>query len=122
MWAHQFAETLQASESRNLDRFATMQNHYNLVYREEEREMLPLCENEGVGVIPWSPLARGYLTRPHEEIGATARGESEDYLYQHPYREGTGPTINERVAELANEKGHLDGPDRPLVVVAQRVG
>lgn len=46
-----------------------MQNHYALAYREEEREMLPLCEKEGIGVIPWSPLAHGYLARPHEEVG-----------------------------------------------------
>jgi len=83
----------------------TMQNHYNLVYREEEREMLPLCDEEGVGVIPWSPLARGYLTRPHEEVDATTRGETEQRLYEHPYREGGGPEINERVQELAAEKG-----------------
>ena len=55
-----------------------MQNHYNLLYREEEREMLKLCLEEGVGVIPWSPLARGYLTRRPEERTATSRGESDD--------------------------------------------
>jgi aryl-alcohol dehydrogenase-like predicted oxidoreductase len=105
MWARQFAEALHTSDRLGLDRFMTMQNHYNLVYREEEREMLPLCEQEGVGVIPWSPLARGYLTRPHEEVDATTRGENEERLYEHPYREGGGPEINERVQELAAEKG-----------------
>jgi aryl-alcohol dehydrogenase-like predicted oxidoreductase len=105
MWAHQFAEALRASEREGYERFATMQNHYNLAYREEEREMLPLCEKEGVGVMPWSPLARGYLTRPHEAVDATVRGETEEYLYEHPYREGGGPTVNERVAELAEERG-----------------
>ncbi|EMA43099.1 aldo/keto reductase [Halococcus saccharolyticus] len=104
MWAHQFADALHTSQRSGLERFQTMQNHYNLVYREEEREMLPLCEREDVGVIPWSPLARGYLTRPHEEIDATARGASEEYLYEHPYREGGGRAINERVKELAAEK------------------
>jgi aryl-alcohol dehydrogenase-like predicted oxidoreductase len=104
MWAHQFAEDLHTSDSLGLERFVTMQNHYNLVYREEEREMLPLCAKENVGVIPWSPLARGYLTRPHEEIDATTRGASEDRLYEHPYREGGGPEVNERVEELANDK------------------
>jgi len=103
MWAHQFADALHTSDRLGLDRFATMQNHYNLVYREEEREMLPLCQREGIGVIPWSPLARGYLTRPHGEVDSTARGESEEYLYEHPYMEGGGPAINERVGELANE-------------------
>ncbi|MGQ3414213.1 aldo/keto reductase [Natrinema sp. LN54] len=105
MWAHQFAESLHASDRLGLERFVTMQNHYNLVYREEEREMLPLCEKEDVGVLPWSPLARGYLTRPHEEIDATTRGETEEHMYDHPYREGGGREINDRVAEIAAEKG-----------------
>ena len=105
MWAHEFAEYLHASDRLGLDRFVTMQNHYNLVYREEEREMLPLCDRERIGVIPWSPLARGYLARPHEEIDATRRGEAEEHMYEHPYREGGGREINERVEELAEEKG-----------------
>ena len=105
MWAHQFADSLQTSDRLGLERFVTMQNHYNLVYREEEREMVPLCAKEGVGVLPWSPLARGYLTRPHEEIDATTRGETEEHMYDHPYREGGGREINERVAKLAAEKG-----------------
>jgi aryl-alcohol dehydrogenase-like predicted oxidoreductase len=103
MWAHQFADALHTSDRLGLDRFATMQNHYNCVYREEEREMLPFCQQEGIGVIPWSPMARGYLTRPHDEVDATARGESEEYLYEHPYMEGGGPEINRRVEELADE-------------------
>ncbi|WP_336002992.1 aldo/keto reductase [Halorientalis halophila] len=103
MWTHQFADALHTSDELGLDRFATMQNHYNLVYREEEREMLPFCQNEGIGVIPWSPMARGYLTRPHEDVDATTRGESEEYLYDHPYMEGGGPEINRRVQELADE-------------------
>ncbi|WP_181684610.1 aldo/keto reductase [Halorhabdus salina] len=105
MWAHQFAKALHTSDREDLERFQTMQNHYNLLYREEEREMLPLCEREGVGVIPWSPLARGYLTRPHEEFDATTRGETDDYAREHPYFEGGGREINERVQELAAEHG-----------------
>ena len=105
MWAHQFAEALHASDSLGLDRFATMQNHYNLLYREEEREMLPLCEKENVGVVPWSPLARGYLARPHEELETTARGEFESADGRHPYLEYGGREVNERVEELADEKG-----------------
>ncbi|WP_245625983.1 aldo/keto reductase, partial [Haloparvum sedimenti] len=66
MWAHQFADALHTSDRLGLERFATMQNLYNLAYREEEREMLPLCETEGIGVMPWSPMAAGYLTRPYE--------------------------------------------------------
>jgi aryl-alcohol dehydrogenase-like predicted oxidoreductase len=105
MWAHQLAEALRTSERLGLERFETMQNHYNLVYREEEREMLPLCEEEGLGVIPWSPMARGYLTRPHEEYTSTKRAETDDYAQAHPYAEGGGREINERVEELADEKG-----------------
>ncbi|WP_312908698.1 aldo/keto reductase [Natronosalvus caseinilyticus] len=104
MLAHQFADALHASERLGLERFVTMQNHYNLVYREEEREMLPLCQKQGVGVLPWSPLARGYLTRPDERVDATTRGDAEEQLYAHPYREGGGREINERVEELADEK------------------
>jgi aryl-alcohol dehydrogenase-like predicted oxidoreductase len=130
MWAHQFADALHTSDALGLDRFVSMQNHYNLVYREEERETLPLCEREGIGVIPWSPLARGYLARPHESVDATTRGASDseqDHLYEHPYREGGGAEINERVAELAAEKGvsmaqialswllHQDWVDAPIV-------
>jgi aryl-alcohol dehydrogenase-like predicted oxidoreductase len=103
MWTYQFADALRTSERLGLERFATMQNHYNLLYREEEREMLPFCEQEGVGVIPWSPLARGYLTRPHEEYDATTRGETDDHAREHPYFEAGGREINERVAELAAE-------------------
>ncbi len=105
MWAHQFAEALHSSDRLGLDRFMTMQNHYNLLYREEEREMLSLCEKEGVGVIPWSPLARGYLARPHEEFDATIRGKSDDYARSHPYFEGGGREVNERVQELAEQEG-----------------
>ncbi|MFB6155703.1 MAG: aldo/keto reductase [Haloferacaceae archaeon] len=127
MWVHQFADALQTSERLGLERFATMQNHYNLAYREEEREMLPFCRKENVGVVPWSPLARGYLTRPHEDVDATKRGETEEHLYRHPYREGGGREVNERVEELAAEKGvkmaqialswlfHKDWVDAPIV-------
>lgn len=63
MWTYQFCTGLQTSDRRGLSRFVSMQNHYNLLYREEEREMLKLCAQEGIGVMPWSPLARGRLTR-----------------------------------------------------------
>ena len=105
MWAYQFADALRTSDTLGLERFATMQNHYNLAYREEEREILPLCEEEGIGVIPWSPLARGYLTRPHERIDATTRGKDDDRMYEHPYRDGGGPEINERVQQVAEDHG-----------------
>ncbi|MDQ2053635.1 MULTISPECIES: aldo/keto reductase [Halobellus] len=105
MWAHQFAEAQHTADRLGLTPFSTMQNHYNLLYREEEREMLPLCEKQGVGVIPWSPLARGRLARPHEDSRATTRGETDDYAHQHPYLDSGGRTVNERVQELADEKG-----------------
>ena len=127
MWAYQFARALHTSDRLDLDRFATMQNHYSLLYREEEREMLPLCAEADIGVIPWSPLARGYLARPHEAFDATTRGESDDYAREHPYFEGNGREINERVAELADENDasmaqialawllHQDAVDAPIV-------
>ena len=127
MWAHQFIEAQHTAENLGLDRFLTMQNHYNLLYREEEREMLPYCQTENVGVIPWSPLARGYLARPHEEFDATTRGESDQYAREHPYFEGNGQEINERVQELADQKDasmaqialswvlHTEWVDAPIV-------
>jgi aryl-alcohol dehydrogenase (NADP+) len=82
MHAWQFASALYLADLNGWTRFVSMQNHYNLLYREEEREMLPLCVDQGVGVIPWSPLARGRLTRPWDE--QTSRSETDDfgrYLY-----------------------------------------
>ncbi len=69
---------------RGLTRFVTMQNHYNLVYREEEREMIPLCREEGIGIIPWSPLARGFLAgnRRKEDHGETVRAKTDEYAQQ----------------------------------------
>jgi aryl-alcohol dehydrogenase-like predicted oxidoreductase len=104
MWAHQFAEALHTSDRLGLERFVSMQNLYNLAYREEEREMLPLCEKEDIAVMPWSPLGAGYLTRPHEEFEATTRGEHESD-HDRGYTKGGGPEVNERVQELADEKG-----------------
>jgi aryl-alcohol dehydrogenase-like predicted oxidoreductase len=110
MWAHQFGHALSTADRLGLERFVTMQNHYNLVYREEEREMLPLCAREGVGVIPWGTLAQGYLTRPHDSFSETLRGESIErtpFLQERnaAYRAGGGEEINGRVASLAEEKG-----------------
>jgi aryl-alcohol dehydrogenase-like predicted oxidoreductase len=108
MWAYQFADALHTSDQFGLERFVTMQNHYSPVYREEEREMLPLCKQEGIGVIPWSPLARGYLTRPHDEFDSTTRGSEETQSREERhavYRDGGGREINERIEELAEEYG-----------------
>src|SRR4051812_48361364 len=78
MWAWQFMKLLGIQRELGAARFISMQNHYNLLYREEEREMIPLCVDEGIGVMPWSPLARGLLTRPLA-AGATARSASDKY-------------------------------------------
>ena len=77
MYAWQFAQALALSDARGWARFATMQNYVNLLYREEEREMLPLCRAEGIGVIPWSPMARGRLTRDWDS--ASARAETDEF-------------------------------------------
>src|SRR5262249_25011064 len=77
MFAWQFARMLHTSDRMGLTRFVTMQNHYNLVYREEEREMIPLCRAEGVGLLPWSPLARGMLAGTRK--AGTLRAQEDDY-------------------------------------------
>jgi 1-deoxyxylulose-5-phosphate synthase len=106
MFAWQFAKAQQVAERRGWTRFTSMQNHYNLIYREEEREMIPLCLEQGIGVIPWSPLARGMLagTRTREGERRTTRADSDpftDYLYAQP----TDFDVVERVAVLASERG-----------------
>ena len=100
MWAWQFSKAQYTAELNGWTKFVSMQNHYNLLSREEEREMMPLCVDQGVGVIPWSPLARGRLTRDWDE--ATARSETDEfgkYLYSDDDR-----VIVERVAEVAAER------------------
>jgi aryl-alcohol dehydrogenase-like predicted oxidoreductase len=88
--AWKFAQALSLSERHGWARFVNMQNHYNLIYREEEREMIPLCQAEGIAVIPWSPLARGLLAgtrKTADDKTATTRAASDDYawkLYDHP--------------------------------------
>ncbi|WP_433803094.1 aldo/keto reductase [Actinomycetospora sp. CA-084318] len=101
MFAWQFAKALHLQDANGWARFVTMQNHYNLLYREEEREMNPLCLDEGVGSIPWSPLARGKLTRDWDET--TTRGETDEFgktLYRDSDRH-----IVEKVAEIAEKRG-----------------
>lgn len=83
MWAWQFSKALYTAERHGWTPFVSMQNHYNLLQREEEREMLPLCADRGIGVLPWSPLARGRLTRPWQD--STGRSETDEFgrtLYQ----------------------------------------
>jgi aryl-alcohol dehydrogenase-like predicted oxidoreductase len=106
MFAWQFAKMLYTADARGLTRFVSMQNHYNLVYREEEREMLPLCREEGIAVIPWSPLARGFLAgnRRGAEKGDTTRAKTDQFAHN-MYYAPSDFTIADRVAELARQRG-----------------
>ncbi len=104
MFAYQFAQMLYKADLNGFHRFVSMQNHYNLIYREEEREMLPLCESEGVGVIPWSPLARGYLTRRPSERDGTTRGKS-DAMAKDWYDQPSDDGVAEAVVSLAEKRG-----------------
>jgi aryl-alcohol dehydrogenase-like predicted oxidoreductase len=105
MSAWQFAKMLYTSDAHGWTRFVSMQNHYNLVYREEEREMLPLCREEGIGVIPWSPLARGFLAgnRRKEDHGDTTRAKSDDFAHTLYYSDADF-VIADRVVELARHR------------------
>lgn len=102
MFSWQLAKSLYLSDLGSWTRFVSMQNHYNLIYREEEREMMPLCREEGLGVIPWSPLARGLLTRPWTGAGTTARSSSDTYTPQ-LYDQESDPEVVRRVVEVAEE-------------------
>jgi aryl-alcohol dehydrogenase (NADP+) len=105
MYAWQFAQYLALAERKGWARFATMQDHYNLLYREEEREMLPLCRKEGIGVIPWSPLARGLLTRPRQDMDASLRGKTDDFSHQLYGRDEGDGAIIDSVGEIAKKRG-----------------
>ncbi|KAB1140361.1 aldo/keto reductase [Streptomyces luteolifulvus] len=101
MYAWQFSKAQYIAERHGWTRFVSMQNHYNLLYREEEREMLPLCADQGVGVLPWSPLARGRLARDWGTV--TGRSANDDFgsrLYQEGDR-----TIVEAVTRIAEDRG-----------------
>ncbi|MFX0095324.1 MAG: aldo/keto reductase [Candidatus Hodarchaeota archaeon] len=105
MYAWQFAKSLWLAERYNLEPFRTMQNHYNLVYREEEREMLPLCKDQQIGVIPWSPLARGFLSGKYKrsEEPTSARSQTDRYLKGRYFRSEDFDVV-ERLIEVAEEK------------------
>jgi len=106
MYAWQFAGALHLSASRGWARFDSMQNHYNLVYREEEREMIPLCVDQGVGVIPWSPLARGFLAgnRTQDRGGETVRAKSDAFAHQMYYSEADFSVLR-AATEVAEARG-----------------
>jgi aryl-alcohol dehydrogenase-like predicted oxidoreductase len=101
MYAWQFAKAQRIAERAGWARFVSMQNHYNLIYREEEREMIPLCQDEGVGVIPWSPLARGRLARSGQTVRATSDPILDIY---EPHAEIDAPVIN-ALREVATGRG-----------------
>ena len=108
MYAWQFAKLQQIARDNGWTPFASMQNHYNLAYREEEREMIPLCRDQGVGLIPWSPLARGFLAGNRKagdkDSGETSRAKTDDIAQGYYYREGDFAVVKALTA-LAEQKG-----------------
>ena len=106
MYAWQFASYLHKQREMGRTRFVSMQNHYNLVYREEEREMIPLCIAEGIGLIPWSPLARGFLAgnRRRQDKGETARAKSDEFAHAMYYQESDFAVVD-AVSEVAAKRG-----------------
>jgi aryl-alcohol dehydrogenase (NADP+) len=106
MYAWQFAKAQHTADRHGWTRFVSMQNHYNLAYREEEREMNPMCVDQGVGLIPWSPLARGFLTgrRPRETRGETLRGQTDTYAHGMYYRDDDYAVVD-RVVAVAERHG-----------------
>ncbi len=106
MFAWQFAKMLYTADSMGIQRFVTMQNHYTLVYREEEREMLPLCREEGIGMIPWSPLARGFVmgNRRSKDSSATVRARTDEYGHGLYYQKADFDVVD-RITEVARKRG-----------------
>ncbi len=106
MWAWQFAKALHTSDRLGLERFKTMQNHYNLAYREEEREMIPLCADEKIPILPWSPLGRGFLTGKYRRRAkpTSTRYKTDVYLGRRYFRPEDFDVV-ERLEEAAKEKG-----------------
>jgi aryl-alcohol dehydrogenase-like predicted oxidoreductase len=106
MLAWQFCKTLAVSDARGWARFISMQNHMNLIYREEEREMMSLCVAEGIGMTPWSPLARGRLTRPWSQNSQTDRGQTDNYTkVLYAATEANDQSVIERVTAVAQARG-----------------
>ena len=105
MWAWQFEKALWTSDHLDLERFVSMQNHYNLCYREEEREMIPLCRDQGVGLLPWSPLAKGFLSGSYKrgEKPNSKRFKSDELLGDRFFRPEDFDVV-ERLEEVAKEK------------------
>ncbi len=106
MYAWQFSKMLHTADQHSWARFVAMQNHYNLIYREEERELIPLCRADGIGVIPWSPLARGFLAgnRSRSGGGETVRSKTDGYAAVMYYQEADFAVVD-RVVEIARQRG-----------------
>ena len=106
MFAWQFSKALHTSEKHGWTKFISMQNHYNLVYREEEREMIPLCQDQGIGLIPWSPMARGFFAgdRKRDGGGETSRANNDPFAKGLYFRDEDF-TVAECAAEVAKERG-----------------
>jgi aryl-alcohol dehydrogenase-like predicted oxidoreductase len=108
MWAWQFAKMQQVARTSGWTPFISMQNHYNLIYREEEREMIPLCRDEGVGIVPWSPLARGFLAGnrgPDDKTaGATSRART-DEIAQRLYYQDSDFAVVDSLKQVAHARG-----------------
>jgi aryl-alcohol dehydrogenase-like predicted oxidoreductase len=105
MAAWQLSKALYAAKENGWHRFSSMQNHYNLVYREEEREMIPLCMDQGLAVIPWSPLARGFLTGNRKREGATTARSEVDTFAKDMYHSEDDFIVADAVAEVARNRG-----------------
>lgn len=107
MYAWQFTKSLYLANLHGWTRFISMQNHYNLVYREEEREMLPLCKAEGIGILPWSPLARGFLAgnREQPQTSETERARTDTFAHEYYYRENDYAVLA-RLKDLASRMGY----------------
>ncbi len=105
MFAWQFAQALHVCELNGWTKFVSMQNHYNLIYREEEREMNPLCRDQGIGLIPWSPLARGFLAGNRDKSGGpTSRAKTDKYAKDMYYQDDDF-AVAERLTEVAKARG-----------------
>jgi aryl-alcohol dehydrogenase-like predicted oxidoreductase len=105
MWAHQLLEYQYTARLHGWTEFISMQNLHNAIYREEEREMYPACAKFGIGGIPWSPVAMGFLTRPWREFSNTSRGDSQGQGFLGQPATETDKKINEQIEKIAKEKG-----------------
>ena len=122
MFAWQFMKMLRTADAHGWTRFVSMQNHYNLIYREEEREMMPLCRAEGIGLIPYSPMARGFLAgnRTKTRQGETLRSQTDDYAHELYYADSDF-TIADRAATLARRRG-VSPPQMALAWLLSKPG